>query len=520
MQTPPLPPHESARLTLLRHAALLDTPPEVAFDHLVQLAATLFRVPIALLSLIDSERQWFKAKVGLDACQTGRDISFCGHVVASNRMLVVNDASQDPRFADNPLVLQDPSIRFYAGAPLLITEQHAIGTLCLIDRVPRAFSTDEQTMLQLLADTLSELIRKRMAQQLAQEQIKLLITINQAQSSFLLDRDLGGACLTITQSLLDMSHCALGFIASCQIRDDGAPYLAIPSIASQQHDVLQWLMRQLVPQPSGYHLYGLDHVFGQAIANGEPLIIHQPALYDTSGHLHGLQNLLVIPCFFHLSVVGVLVLANRAGGFDEELILHLTTLSDSIGTLLHVRELEMARQAAEAELARQATLDPLTGLLNRRAFLERCQYSQQRFARYHQRFSLLMLDLDHFKALNDRLGHPAGDDMLKAVGRMLREQLREIDIIARWGGEEFCILLPQETEQAALLLAERLCRTLAGLAPVWHGETLHLTCSIGVASLHPDGEHTDTLIARADAAMYQAKAAGRNCVRLAAPSAK
>ena len=98
---------------------------------------------------------------------------------------------------------------------------------------------------------------------------------------------------------------------------------------------------------------------------------------------------------------------------------------------------------------------------------------------------------------------------------MLREQLREIDIIARWGGEEFCILLPQETEQPALLLAERLCRTLAGLTPMWHDEPLSLTCSIGVATVHPDGEHTDTLIARADAAMYQAKAAGRNCARLA-----
>ena len=100
---------------------------------------------------------------------------------------------------------------------------------------------------------------------------------------------------------------------------------------------------------------------------------------------------------------------------------------------------------------------------------------------------------------------------------MLRQQLREIDIIARWGGEEFCILLPQETEQQAQLLADRLCRTLAGLSPVWHGEALALTCSIGIASLNPDGEHTDTLIARADAAMYQAKAAGRNCVKLATP---
>lgn len=515
MQIPPTASHEHARLALLNRSALLDTPAEIEFDRIVQLAASVFRVPIALVSLVDDQRQWFKAKVGLDVCQTGREVSFCGHVVANGRMLVVDNALHDDRFADNPLVLGDPGIRFYAGAPLLISDQLAIGTLCLIDRQPRQFTLQDQTLLQQLADALSDLIRKRMAVQLGQRQLRLLLTINQAQSSFLLDRDLGAACSTITQSLLDMSHCTLGFIASCQVNDSDTPYLAIPSIAHQQQDALQWLMRQLVPQPSGYHLYGLDHVFGQAIANGEPLVIRQPALYDPGGSLQPLQNLLVIPCFFHLSVLGVLVLANRAEGFDEEIVEHLTTLSDSIGTLLHVRELELARQAAEAELARQATLDPLTSLLNRRAFLDRCQYSQQRFARYRQRFSLLMLDLDHFKALNDRLGHPAGDHVLKEVGRMLREQLREIDIIARWGGEEFCILLPQETEQPALLLAERLCRTLAGLTPMWHDEPLSLTCSIGVATVHPDGEHTDTLIARADAAMYQAKAAGRNCARLA-----
>ena len=247
MQIPPTASHEHARLALLNRSALLDTPAEIEFDRIVQLAAGLFRVPIALVSLIDAQRQWFKAKVGVDVCETGREVSFCGHVVASGRMLVVDNALQDDRFADNPLVLGDPSIRFYAGAPLLISDQLAIGTLCLIDRQPRQFNLQDQTLLQQLADTLSDLIRKRMAVQLGQRQLRLLLTINQAQSSFLLDRDLGAACSTITQSLLDMSHCTLGFIASCQVNDSDTPYLAIPSIAHQQQDALQWLMRQLVP---------------------------------------------------------------------------------------------------------------------------------------------------------------------------------------------------------------------------------------------------------------------------------
>ena len=147
---------------------------------------------------------------------------------------------------------------------------------------------------------------------------------------------------------------------------------------------------------------------GQPIANGEPLVIRYPALYDPGGSLQPLQNLLVIPCFFHLSVLGVLVLANRAEGFDEEIVEHLTTLSDSIGTLLHVRELELARQAAEAELARQATLDPLTGLLNRRGFAEALAASRAA----EPRGVLAYLDMDGLKRINDLFGHDA--EILKA----------------------------------------------------------------------------------------------------------
>lgn len=517
MHTPEPPPHELARQALLARTALLDTPAEEAFDRVVQLASELFGVPVALISLIDSKRQWFKAKVGIDVCQTPRAISFCTHVVSQGDMLVVSNALLDERFADNPLVTGELAIRFYAGAPLRLDAQHVIGTLCLLDHRPRRFGPRQQARLQQLADTLCELIRQRMLLQLAERQSKLLLTINQAQSSFLLDRDLGAACSTILHSLLAMSQTTLAFIASCQVDERDSCYLDIPSIAHLETGALQWLMPQLSHDSRGYRLYGFDHVYGQAIAEGEPLVINQPALYDDSGALEGIQSLLVIPCFFHLSVMGVLVLANRAGGFDQEIVEHLTTLSDGIGTLLHVRGLEMARQAAEAELARQATLDPLTGLLNRRAFLERCQQNQQRFTRYQQRFSLLMLDLDHFKALNDRLGHPAGDYVLKEVSRQLRRSLREIDSLARWGGEEFCIMLPQEQEQEAMQLAQRLGHTLASLPLQWQGEAVHITASIGVATLNASGETTDNLIARADAAMYQAKAAGRNRSWLALP---
>ena len=148
----PLPLHESERLAALARYAILDTTPEAAFDELVQLASTVCQAPIALISLIDSTRQWFKSRVGLVATETPRAISFCAHAIASNAdVFVVHDATADPRFARNPLVLDDPHVRFYAGAPLTTPEGHKIGTLCVIDRQARVLEPAQETALRALA---------------------------------------------------------------------------------------------------------------------------------------------------------------------------------------------------------------------------------------------------------------------------------------------------------------------------------------------------------------------------------
>jgi GAF domain-containing protein len=152
MQAPPLPANEAERLAALHALLILDTPPEQRFDKIVAFAASEFDVPIALLSLIDRERQWFKANVGLAACETGRDISFCGHAILAPDIMVVPDALDDPRFADNPLVTGEPGIRFYAGAPLILASGAALGTLCLIDRRPRTLDAMELGILSTLRD--------------------------------------------------------------------------------------------------------------------------------------------------------------------------------------------------------------------------------------------------------------------------------------------------------------------------------------------------------------------------------
>jgi GAF domain-containing protein len=171
------PEQEAARLEALRQYQILDTPSEQAYDDFTLLASFICEVPIALISLVDAERQWFKSKVGLEVNETARNISFCGHTILSNETLIVNDALCDKRFADNPLVRFDPSIRFYAGAPLIAPEGHAIGSLCVIDRRPRELSEPQKTALEALArQVVSQLELRRVSTRLAQalDQIKLM----------------------------------------------------------------------------------------------------------------------------------------------------------------------------------------------------------------------------------------------------------------------------------------------------------------------------------------------------------
>ena len=148
------PPHprERRRLEALRRYRILDTEAEKHLDDLVRLAAAICGTPISMVSLVAEERQWFKARVGLHATETSRDVAFCAHAILQEDVLVVPDALEDPRFADNPLVLLDPHIRFYAGAPLITPDGLPVGTLCTMDRVPRRLRSDQVEALAVLRD--------------------------------------------------------------------------------------------------------------------------------------------------------------------------------------------------------------------------------------------------------------------------------------------------------------------------------------------------------------------------------
>jgi two-component system cell cycle sensor histidine kinase/response regulator CckA len=165
----PLPKDEKKRLKVLWEYEVLDTVPEEVFDDLTELAARICEAPIALITLVDKSRQWFKSKVGVTLTETSRDISFCAHAILQTDLFIVPDATKDERFANSPLVTTDPKIRFYAGAPLITPDGYALGTLCVIDKVPRELRPEQQQALRILArHVVSQLELRRRSRELSE----------------------------------------------------------------------------------------------------------------------------------------------------------------------------------------------------------------------------------------------------------------------------------------------------------------------------------------------------------------
>ena len=210
MREAPLPTDETRRLQAVLKLQLLDTPPDPRFDRVTRVAARLFGLPIAAVTLLDGERQFLKSRVGVDISETPRRISFCSHAILQNDVMIVEDASTDPRFAGNPMVTEAPHVRFYAGHPICAPDGSKLGTLCVIGPAPRQFSADEQALLRDLASMVTDEVAAGELERVAREQHENDIWLrglldNAPDGVMLVDED--GMILSINPAAEELYHC-------------------------------------------------------------------------------------------------------------------------------------------------------------------------------------------------------------------------------------------------------------------------------------------------------------------------
>lgn len=240
----PIPENERERLASLRRMQLLATPDEESFDRVTRTAQRLFNVPIALVSLVDEHRQWFKSCIGLSVRETPREVSFCGHAILGDALFVIEDAASDVRFADNPLVTQAPHVRFYAGRPLRNSEGHTIGTLCVIDSRARQFSESERQSLNDLGYWLEMVFLNR---ELGAVELGLLDELDELKRASMLDPVLNlwrdAAICSVLSREVERAFHSRGSLSVMQVRLEGLGGATVPS----EHPQIVELAKRIRP---------------------------------------------------------------------------------------------------------------------------------------------------------------------------------------------------------------------------------------------------------------------------------
>ncbi len=526
-----MPADEADRVASLHRLGLLDTEPSEGFDAVARVAATALRVPIVLVSLVDSERLWFKARAGLGVRECPRQSSFCAQAVFQRDPLSVRDAAEDPRFAKFALVSGAPHVRSYLGVSLYSSDGQPVGTLCAMDTQAREYGERDLAVLRELAPIVEELLCARQPApktdgvlQYAMEREKLFRETFEQAAVGIIHTSLRGTILRINQRA-----CAMLGYSVAQLR--GLNFLDITHSEDLPNNVREF-KRALAGEFDSYRLEqrlqcrdrryawvslsvslkrGATRLPDYSIVVVEDISAYKQAESDFSKERAALQERLS-QLEQRLRESGDALQAHDKQALEAAAALREAHDKQALEAAAALREAQAALQASNARLAAEGAADCLTGLSNRRTFSRRIEQAASALRMSRKPYGLILLDLDDFKHINNEYGHDVGDDVLRSVGKILSGQLRNSsDMAARVGGEEFAVLCFGDiNEQALHEVAERI-RSQIGREPFATSTgLLRFTGSLGLALSLPDDADWKTVYARAEAALFEAKAAGKD----------
>ncbi len=463
----PAPPLAELRGDLLRRLNLMNEAFETEFDELLELATVICAKPLGAVTLLDEETQLMKARVGFKGARTMpvRE-SICQYTVRGTHLLMVEDTLQDARFADNKTLQEGDGIRFYAGMPLVSTSGMAVGALCVMDTEPATLTLQQQRTLEILGRQLSNQIQLR-------ERAAALT-----------------AALAENERARGMFNTILDNVPMEIYLKDAEGHLMFYNrkmAARFNIDMEEWIGK------TSTELWGTE--------TGADIAREEEYAFRHGGRPH--ESFLELPesqktgqtTYWRTTKVA-------CEGLHGEKVMACVAvdMTDQMAREAEVQRMQDELEEANRKLSSLALTDALTGLWNRRAFDSRLETTVIGSQRSKQSMALLMIDVDNFKSVNDRFGHPYGDTVLRNVAKILTRSKRAEDVACRFGGEEFAILMPGSNIEGAKQLAQRVLDAMHAFA--WEKEPITLSMGLAMCSLTCS---SDELVDDADEALYTAK---------------